>query len=1064
MKYKKIMLVTFLLLAILTVSAVSAEDNATSDVVSLDDNNVVEVADDDLSAGASDSNFTQLDNDIISGDGNLTHDYAFDPDTESDLFDDGLKINKSIDGHGHIIDFARSEKSIIIEGYDVVVSNLVFKNSGNTAVFCIAHGGTLLNCTFINCGYNESVVGAVKWDGENGAMVDCNFIECEAHWVSWQARGTVWWTAVNGRISNSRFTDCWSGGSSDIYWEGANGIVDGCYFDNSSGGLYGAVYWVGENGTVTGSYFNNCYAYRWGGAIYWDADNGTVANCNFDKCHSQDFGGAIRWDDSYGGTNGIVTGCNFTNCFVQDNVSTSGEDGGAVCWNADDGALTNCYFFNCSAQAVGGAVAWYGGHGNISDSNFISCSAQHAGAVYWSTTTNNTVLNCNFINCSAKEYGGAIRWYLSRGYVYGCNFTNCYAGYGGGALHNLANLVYGSAFGEEIPIYNSNFIDCSAAAHGGAIGGGKVNVSNSNFTNCSANGKFGGGAISSQGSAVNCTFINNSATDSTWGGGAICDCSAIDCTFIDNYANMDGGAMRSASAVNSIFINNHANTYGGAISGGSAVNCTFINNSALGTNGGAIYGGSAENSVFINNYANNSGGAICNYYSGVKTITNCSFINNTADAGNGGAVYAEYDRSVVNDCTFINNSADNGRGGAISYARVRNCTFFNNTAASNNNWYDTIVPYLNLLVSDFNSTYGFGESVFFNASDDENPQNDVSNVIITVRIYSNGTLVKTIDCLANNYWIVDLDAGDYTAEMAIEHNAYVLKKSVKITLTIAKMPTEITSADISTVYGEDGNLMAILKDIKGNFIARMPVSVDLNGVGNYTTDENGTVKVSTKGLNANTYPAVIDFAGNNNYENSSAIANVTVVKAATLLSSAAVSTVYNGGKNLVVTLKDANGNNMSGAKISININGAKFVTTDKNGQAKLTTNGYAPKTYTAKIKFAGDDNYNASSTTAKVTIKKATVKLTAKAKTFKRSVKTKKYSVTLKTNRNKVMKNTKVTLKVNKITYTAKTNSKGVATFKITKLTKKGKYAATVKYAGSKYYNTKSVKVKITVK
>ena len=32
------------------------------------------------------------------------------------------------------------------------------------------------------------------------------------------------------------------------------------------------------------------------------------------------------------------------------------------------------------------------------------------------------------------------------------------------------------------------------------------------------------------------------------------------------------------------------------------------------------------------------------------------------------------------------------------------------------------------------------------------------------------------------------------------------------------------------------------------------------------------------------------------------------------------------------------------------------------------------------------------------------------------------------------------------------------------KLSKKGKYTATVKYMGNKYYNTKSVKVKITVK
>ena len=62
------------------------------------------------------------------------------------------------------------------------------------------------------------------------------------------------------------------------------------------------------------------------------------------------------------------------------------------------------------------------------------------------------------------------------------------------------------------------------------------------------------------------------------------------------------------------------------------------------------------------------------------------------------------------------------------------------------------------------------------------------------------------------------------------------------------------------------------------------------------------------------------------------------------------------------------------------------------------------------------------------------------------------------------MKNTKVTIKVNKKTYTAKTNAKGVATFKLTKLTKKGKYTANVKYAGSKYYNAKSVNVKITIK
>ena len=61
------------------------------------------------------------------------------------------------------------------------------------------------------------------------------------------------------------------------------------------------------------------------------------------------------------------------------------------------------------------------------------------------------------------------------------------------------------------------------------------------------------------------------------------------------------------------------------------------------------------------------------------------------------------------------------------------------------------------------------------------------------------------------------------------------------------------------------------------------------------------------------------------------------------------------------------------------------------------------------------------------------------------------------------MKKTKVTLTVNKKTYKAKTTAKGIATFTV-KLTKKGKYTAVYKYAGSSNYKAASKKVKITVK
>ena len=90
-------------------------------------------------------------------------------------------------------------------------------------------------------------------------------------------------------------------------------------------------------------------------------------------------------------------------------------------------------------------------------------------------------------------------------------------------------------------------------------------------------------------------------------------------------------------------------------------------------------------------------------------------------------------------------------------------------------------------------------------------------------------------------------------------------------------------------------------------------------------------------------------------------------------------------------------------------------------------------------------------------------KITANAKKFKTTEKTKKYTIKLKDYKGNVIKNVKVTLKVNGKTYSATTNKNGQATFKINKLTKKGTYTATVKFAGNNNYELSSKKVKITV-
>ena len=157
---------------------------------------------------------------------------------------------------------------------------------------------------------------------------------------------------------------------------------------------------------------------------------------------------------------------------------------------------------------------------------------------------------------------------------------------------------------------------------------------------------------------------------------------------------------------------------------------------------------------------------------------------------------------------------------------------------------------------------------------------------------------------------------------------------------------------------------------------------------------------------------------------------------------------------------------MKNIKLYLKLGGKTF-TAKTNNKGKATfkmSKFYKNGTFTAKIQFKGNNLYNSVSLSKKITIKKDKVKLIAKNKKFKRRTKVKKYVVTLKNNKGALMKNVKLCLKFGGKTFTAKTNSKGKATFKIRKFYKKGKMTAIVKYNGNKYYYSASISKKITIK
>ena len=278
--------------------------------------------------------------------------------------------------------------------------------------------------------------------------------------------------------------------------------------------------------------------------------------------------------------------------------------------------------------------------------------------------------------------------------------------------------------------------------------------------------------------------------------------------------------------------------------------------------------------------------------------------------------------------------------------------------------------------------------------------------------------------------------------------------SSSVNVLVNKAPAGIGANDLELTFGDKSKLVYVLvpENAQGNisFVSSNPSVVNVSSSGEVTAVSVGTATVT------------IIFPGNENYEKSNKTVKVTVNKHNTQITAKSITATYNVNKNLVITLKDSKGNVISGVSVTVNLNGARTYTTDKNGQIKINVAKLVPKAYTAKISFAGNNNYKASFATVKVTVNKAKSKIVAKKKTFKKAKKVKKYAITLKSGKTAIKK-VQVTLKIKGKTYKAKTNSKGKATFKIAKLNKKGTYKSKITYKGSKYFKkaTKSVKIKV---
>ena len=263
-----------------------------------------------------------------------------------------------------------------------------------------------------------------------------------------------------------------------------------------------------------------------------------------------------------------------------------------------------------------------------------------------------------------------------------------------------------------------------------------------------------------------------------------------------------------------------------------------------------------------------------------------------------------------------------------------------------------------------------------------------------------------------------------------------LSESYKLTIT----PTIIVN-NLLKVLGDGQYYIATFYDKNNSLIANRNVNVIINGINHiYKTDSEGKIKLSME-FNPNNYlltainPVTGEYVEN------------TVKVLSPISENKDLTMYFTSGSKFKVRIITAGGKPAGEGKIvKFKIKGKTYTAkTDKNGFASIKINLKAKK-YTITTQYG---KYKA---TNKITVKPL---LTAK-NVSKKKVKKVKFKAKLVTPKGKVAKGKKITFKFKNKKYKAKTNSKGIATIKLT--LKPGKYRIYSIYGKSKISNTIKIK------
>lgn len=290
--------------------------------------------------------------------------------------------------------------------------------------------------------------------------------------------------------------------------------------------------------------------------------------------------------------------------------------------------------------------------------------------------------------------------------------------------------------------------------------------------------------------------------------------------------------------------------------------------------------------------------------------------------------------------------------------------------------------------------------------------------------YTNGT---------GSLILKNLTYGNYTINAVFTKDNYQTV-NVSENVEINSIKTVLEAENVVMYYKDGTRFAVVLRDIYGNPLANMNVTISINGR-NYVkqSDENGTASLGLN-LESKNYTVVTTFGGNSKYFGTRS--NNTVSILSTLLSKDIVK-YYRNGTQFYATVLDFKGNPLANTTVTFNINGVFYnKTTDENGTAKLNI-WLRPGKYIITIfnLVTGEQAGNNVTVLSKIVENYDLVKYYKNAS---------KFSVKILDSQGYPVEGTIVTFNINGVFYYKETDSNGIASLAIN--LRPGKYVITTMY------------------